>query len=48
VPYLKAAIFRANPYRVDVERVLARVTQRWPEWAELIHDHLKRVSPKAA
>lgn len=43
VPYLKAAIFRANPYRVDVRRVLARVAVRWPEWATLIHNHLARV-----
>jgi rhamnosyltransferase len=43
VPYLKAAIFRANPYRVDVRRVLARAVNRWPEWATLIHNHLTRV-----
>lgn len=46
VPFLKAAIFRANPYRVDVQRVLARATRRWPEWSPLIHNHLARVSPK--
>ena len=43
VPYLKAAIFRANPYRVDVRRVLARAVNRWPEWAALIRSHLDRV-----
>jgi rhamnosyltransferase len=43
VPYLKAAIFRANPYRVDVRRVLARAVNRWPEWAALIRNHLHRV-----
>jgi rhamnosyltransferase len=43
VPYLKAAIFRANPYRVDARRVLARAVNRWPKWATLIHDHLARV-----
>jgi lipopolysaccharide biosynthesis protein len=46
VPFLKAAIFRANPYRIDVQRVLARATRRWPEWSPLIHNHLARVSPK--
>jgi hypothetical protein len=43
VPYLKASIFKSNPYRVDVRRVLARATRRWPEWATLIHNHLDRV-----
>jgi lipopolysaccharide biosynthesis protein len=43
VPYLKAAIFRANPYRVDVDRTLARAANRWPEWAECIHNHVTRV-----
>lgn len=43
VPYLKAAIFRANPYRADVRRVLARAVNRWPEWAALIRGHLERV-----
>lgn len=47
VPYLKAAIFRANPYRVDVRRVLARAAARWPEWAAVIHDHLARVGGPA-
>lgn len=43
VPYLKAAIFRANPYRVDVRRVLARAARRWPAWAPVIEAHLARV-----
>lgn len=47
VPYLKAAIFRANPYRVDVRRVLARAALRWPDWAPLIHTHLSRVGMNA-
>lgn len=43
VPHLKAAIFRANPYLVEVHRVLAKAVKRWPEWATLIHNHLTRV-----
>lgn len=43
VPYLKAAIFKANPYRVDVRRSLARAADRWPEWGPLLRDHLDRV-----
>jgi lipopolysaccharide biosynthesis protein len=43
VPFIKAAIFRANPYRVDVDRALARAADRWPDWAALIRNHLDRV-----
>lgn len=43
VPYLKAAIFRVNPYRVDVQKALVRVADRWPEWGMLIRSHLDRV-----
>lgn len=48
VPFLKAGIFRANPYRIDIGRVLARAARRWPEWAPLVDNHLARVSPKAS
>jgi lipopolysaccharide biosynthesis protein len=47
VPFLKAAIFRANPYRVDVRWALARASQRWPEWGCLVCNHLDRVGMAA-
>ncbi len=47
VPFIKAAIFRANAYRVDVHRVLDRAADRWPEWATLIRNHLDRVGMAA-
>jgi lipopolysaccharide biosynthesis protein len=47
VPFIKAAIFRANPYRVDRQRVLARAAQRWPEWGCVVRNHLDRVGMAA-
>ncbi len=43
VPYLKAGIFKINPYRMEPRRVLDATAQRWPEWGGLVANHLDRI-----
>lgn len=43
VPYLKAGIFKVNPYRMEPRRVLDATAQRWPAWGRLAADHLDRI-----
>jgi rhamnosyltransferase len=47
VPFLKAAIFRVNPFAVSKRRVLFDVRARFPEWEPLIRAHLARIHPGA-
>jgi Rhamnan synthesis protein F len=47
VPFLKAGIFRVNPYAISKRRVFADLRARFPEWEPLIRAHLARIQPEA-